>query len=360
LNWAISGRSESKLQEIFNIVSLSRGENVSPPEVIVADVYRPDTLQALTRRTKVIINCVGPFRFYGEAVVKACIENGTDYVDISGEVEFIERIQLTYGGQAKQKGVAIVPACGYDSVPADLGLLFTKRQLEARGAIPSQIEMFSKISGGKSGLVINYATYSSLVHSVANVDALKELRKNAHRPTVPKIGPTLKMAPPSRWDPRVQGYVVPSVTTDLSILKLSQQLDIEFNSGVSPSQLASYFVIPRFKYLVMLFLGGAIFRLLIKYQWGKNLLLRYPKFFSFGLFTREGPSPEQIQQASFSHRFYARGISKFRLSMEYETPVNNYNQNSPILSNLQPDVEIITTVVGPEPAYSATPIIAVA
>ncbi|CAG8666090.1 3570_t:CDS:2, partial [Acaulospora morrowiae] len=361
LEWAISGRSESKLQEIFNIVTLSGDNNVPRPEVIIADVHKPDTLQALARRAKVIINCVGPFRFYGEAVVKACIENDANYVDVSGETEFIERIQLAYGEKAKRKNVAIVPACGYDSVPAELGFLFTKRQLEARGAIPSQIEMFSRISGGSNGLVIHYTTYSSLVHSVSNVGALRELRKHAHRPIVPKIGPALKVPPPSKWDSRFQGYVVPSLTADLSVLKLGQQLDIEYNSGVPPAQVASYFVIPKLKYLIMIFLGGAVFRLLIRYEWGKNLLLKHPKFFSFGFFTHEGPSLEQVQRGSFSHRFYARGISKFRLASEIESYTDDIsNQNSETLSNLQPDVELITTVVGPEPAYLATSIIAVA
>jgi short subunit dehydrogenase-like uncharacterized protein len=103
----------------------------------VADVTNLETIHALAKRAKVFIDCVGPFRLYGEPVVRICIENNTDYIDISGkyncinfnnllnliyililkgEVEYIERIQLTYDEPARSKNVSVIPACGYDSV----------------------------------------------------------------------------------------------------------------------------------------------------------------------------------------------------------------------------------------------------
>lgn len=84
------------------------------------------------------------------------------------------------------------------------------------------------------------------------------------------------------WDYRAKGYVVPSFLTDPPIMKLGQQLDIEFNTGVPPIQIASYLVFSRYRYLLYLNLAGAVFRFLIKYQWGLNLILKYPRLFSFG------------------------------------------------------------------------------
>ena len=90
------------------------------------------------------------------------------------------------------------------------------------------------------------------------------------------------MLPSRKFDKRVNGYIVRSFTTDPSILRLGQQLDVTLNTGVPPAQIASYFVINRFKYLAMLMLGGSIFKFLANYEWGRNLLLKYPRFFSFG------------------------------------------------------------------------------
>lgn len=90
------------------------------------------------------------------------------------------------------------------------------------------------------------------------------------------------MLPSRKFDNRVNGYIIPSITTDLSVLKLGQQLDIKFNTGVLPAQISSYLVFNRFRYIAMMMLGGSIFKYLAKYEWGRNLLLKYPKFFSFG------------------------------------------------------------------------------
>ncbi|CAB4446197.1 unnamed protein product [Rhizophagus irregularis] len=361
LKWAISGRSEQRLLEVANIISISNNNNVRQPEVIVADVSNPETLHSLAKRAKVFIDCVGPFRLYGEPVVRICIENNTDYIDISGEVEYIERIQLTYDDSARSKNVSIIPACGYDSIPADMGLLFTKQQLDVKGAIPSQIEILSGFRAGSAGMRANYGTYASLVYSISNVNSLRELRKHANRPIVSKIGPKLNLLPSRKFDNRVNGYIIPSITTDHSILKLGQQLDIKFNTGVLPAQISSYLVFNRFRYIAMMMLGGSMFKFLTKYEWGRNLLLKYPKFFSFGLFSKDGPTLEQIQQCSFYHRFYAKGISKNKLNnedMELVKSINSIEHDKPlsILSHLQPDIEIVTEVKGPEAAYVTTPI----
>lgn len=81
----------------------------------------------MTKMAKVIINCCGPYRFYGENVVKACVDTRTHHVDISGEPEYMERMQLKYHDIAKEKGIYIVSACGLDSIPADLGVVFLEQ-----------------------------------------------------------------------------------------------------------------------------------------------------------------------------------------------------------------------------------------
>lgn len=99
IKWAIAGRSKEKLN---NLIDTSK---TTHPEILIADVNNQSSLQQAIASTKVLINCVGPFRYSGEKVVKLCIENATNYVDINGETEFVERIHVGYHELAvKNKG----------------------------------------------------------------------------------------------------------------------------------------------------------------------------------------------------------------------------------------------------------------
>ena len=78
----------------------------------------------------VIVNCVGPYEFYGEVVVRACLAEGASHVDMSGELQFLERIQMLYHKEAEDKGVYIVGACGFDSIPADCGVVYLQQKFQ--------------------------------------------------------------------------------------------------------------------------------------------------------------------------------------------------------------------------------------
>lgn len=140
--------------------------------------------------SQVLVNCCGPYHLYGEPVVKACVKEGCHYLDVSGEPLFMERMQQKYHEWACDKGVYVISACGYDSVPADLGVLHLEKIFH--GAVHS-IECYMKSwveGGGFEGALIHYGTYASAVHHFANYSALVELRKEmeAERPK-PKMVP---------------------------------------------------------------------------------------------------------------------------------------------------------------------------
>ncbi len=75
----------------------------------------------MASRARVVLNCVGPYRFFGEQVVRACLAGGAHHVDISGEPQFLESMQLKYGEEAESKGLYIIGSCGFDSIPSDVG-----------------------------------------------------------------------------------------------------------------------------------------------------------------------------------------------------------------------------------------------
>lgn len=142
-------------------------------------------------------------------MVSLCIQLGTHYVDINGETEFVEKMFVFYNERAKQSKVTIVSCCGFDSVPADMGVVFAREQLEKRGLIPHSAELFLQMHSGKAGAAINFATYESLVESLAHVQELRKLRKDHPRPQPPRVGKKLLLFKNPRYEDKARAWVVP-------------------------------------------------------------------------------------------------------------------------------------------------------
>ncbi len=131
LNWALAGRNAEKLAA----VRAEMGIRDSVP-VVTADADQPETLQALAERTRLVLTTVGPYQLYGEPLVKACAEAGTDYVDLCGEPAWMRQMIDRYGDTAERSGARIVFSCGFDSIPFDLGVLFLQQQAKEKGLTP--------------------------------------------------------------------------------------------------------------------------------------------------------------------------------------------------------------------------------
>src|SRR5699024_4343663 len=102
---------------------------VPAPGIVVADTQDTASLAEMARSTRVLITTVGPYLEYGEPLVAACAEAGTDYVDLTGEPEFVDRMYLEYHDAAQASGARLVHACGFDSIPHDLGVFYTMKQV---------------------------------------------------------------------------------------------------------------------------------------------------------------------------------------------------------------------------------------
>lgn len=146
--WAIAGRNHAKLASL-------RAELGGEPDVEVVDVGDLVGLLDLAGRTRALATTVGPFAHYGEPVVQACVRSHTHYADITGEPGFLQLIRDRYDADARQRGVMIVPGCGFESVPPDLGVQFTVAQLPADVAI--DVRGYVRASGRLSGGTIHTA-----------------------------------------------------------------------------------------------------------------------------------------------------------------------------------------------------------
>ena len=127
VSWAIAGRNESKLQQVKEELGISD----SVPS-IVADGDDDTALDALTKRTQVVLTTVGPYQIYGEKLLSACVENGTGYTDLCGEPAWMHQMINKYEDKAKETGANIVFSCGFDSVPFDLGVHYLQQHAKTQ------------------------------------------------------------------------------------------------------------------------------------------------------------------------------------------------------------------------------------
>jgi len=178
---AIAGRNPSKLTQ-----TLQWAARPDPPPsipILIADTTDPLSLRSLCLKTRLILNCVGPFRRHGEPVVAACVEMGCDYLDITGEAEFMDRVEIGYHEKSVKNGSLIVSACGFDSVPAEMGLLFHLKQWVG-GCLPNKVEGFLSVESEKR-VVGNFGTFESAVLAVADLKKMRQ-RRDAHAIKRPK------------------------------------------------------------------------------------------------------------------------------------------------------------------------------
>ncbi len=114
--WGAAVRDAAKLEGILREVG------VAEPITLIADTSDPESLAAMAGRAKVVLNLVGPYALHAEPVIAACIASGTSYVDLSGEIPFVRRMNDRYGDAARAAGVAVVQVCGFEALPPDLAV----------------------------------------------------------------------------------------------------------------------------------------------------------------------------------------------------------------------------------------------
>ena len=139
--WAIAGRNQEKLKNVAD-------ELCPDIEILIADSQDEDALDRLTQRTKVVLSTAGPFHRYGSKLVASCVKNNAHYVDITGENFWVKGLIDKHHEEASRKGVRIIPSCGYDSIPSDLGSLHC---VQSMNKPIKRIEAFHSFKGEASG-----------------------------------------------------------------------------------------------------------------------------------------------------------------------------------------------------------------
>lgn len=148
IRWALAGRSREKLSRLRRELEREDGRMAALP-LLEARSDDPDSLHAMAASTRALITTVGPYQQFGEPLVAACIAGGCDYFDLTGEPSWWQAIVERYHERARSHEVMIVPSCGFESVPEDLGVLFTRDRLPAGEA--ATIEAYVRAKGTFSG-----------------------------------------------------------------------------------------------------------------------------------------------------------------------------------------------------------------
>lgn len=169
LSWAAAGRSLTKLETLRREL----GDKAAGLPLIVAESSDETSLRDMCDQTGVIVSTVGPYALYGEPLVKVCAESGTDYCDLTGEVQWVGAMIRRYESTARASGARIVHCCGFDSIPSDLGVHFLQREARLRFGQPcTRVKLRIKaMKGGVSGGTI--ASMLNIVEQAAKNMALR-------------------------------------------------------------------------------------------------------------------------------------------------------------------------------------------
>jgi short subunit dehydrogenase-like uncharacterized protein len=284
--WALAGRDRQKLERVRDTVAAINPALAEMP-LLHADTSDPGSLRVMAESTKVLISTVGPYILYGEPVVAACAAAGTGYLDLTGEPEFVDRMWLSYHEQARSTGARLIHSCGFDSIPYDLGVLYTVGQLPE--GVPLSVNGYVKAGGTFSG-----GTYHSAINIMARLRQGAAVAKQRRRREERPAGRVIKGAarPPHRA-PEAGGWVVAVPTIDPQhVLRSARALERygpEFTYG-------HYFAAGGLPMLVGFAVGAGVLIGAAQLPPTRQLLLKLKD-------PGEGPTPEQRAKAWFRVRF---------------------------------------------------------
>ena len=174
IKWAIAGRNLDKLEKVRSHLAHEK------IPIFIADSFDKESLSKFVKKTKVVCSTVGPYSLYGTKLVKLCIENNTNYCDITGEAHWIRTLIDSFHKEAKSKKIKIVNSCGFDSIPSDMGVYFIQNKIKkVYNNYAKSIKMrVAGIRGGISGGT--YSSINNLLREAYNDKTIFKLLNNPY------------------------------------------------------------------------------------------------------------------------------------------------------------------------------------
>jgi short subunit dehydrogenase-like uncharacterized protein len=287
---ALAGRNRAKLEQVRDRLA-AQNPRLKALALVHADVTDEASMAELARRTRVAITTVGPYLEHGEPLVRACAEAGTDYVDLTGEPEFIDSMYVRYHEKAVASGARIVHACGFDSIPHDLGAWFTVQQLpegvplSVRGVVRSN----AMLSGGTFASFLTQVSRGRQMRQATNERRAVEPRPEGRRVRIAARRP--------HFDKEAGLWLVPLPTIDPFVVKRSAAALDRYGPDFSYAHYAGVKKLPTV--VGGIALVGATAAAAQVPPLRRALKTRLPQ--------GEGPSDERREKSWFTVRFHGEG-----------------------------------------------------
>ncbi|KAG7306511.1 hypothetical protein JYU34_009150 [Plutella xylostella] len=306
LTWGLAGRSLEKLQAVLQELKDADTDLSSIP-LLEADVSDPGSLLAAAGRTRVLLNCTGPYTLLGAPVVRACIAARTHYVDITAELHFMLQTYRSFDSAAREAGVLVVPACGFGSVPAALGLLHLEHEFQ--GTLHSAhcytaLDIAKRLLlPGPGKTLVHYGTWASLVHELKNYREYSRLK----RETFPEDVYEPALEPKRSFFHKHKGKCwFPYPGPDQDVIEMSQR-HLHEHRKKPAVRCSIYTTMPAFYHLLLLIPAFMFYYHMSFLACFRYLLMKYPRLFTLGYMSHKGPSKRNRNDTKFSFVFTGKG-----------------------------------------------------
>ncbi|MER6754070.1 saccharopine dehydrogenase NADP-binding domain-containing protein [Micromonospora echinofusca] len=290
LRWALAGRNPDRLAAVRDRLVAIDPELAGLP-LLTADVTDAGSLRAVAESARVVATTVGPYVHHGEPLVAACARAGTDYLDITGEPEFVDLMYVRHHAEAERTGARLVHACGFDSIPHDLGVWFTLKHLP--DDVPITVDGFVR-AGGRFSAGTYHSALTAFSRTAEASRAARERRQVEPRPT----GRRVRAVPGRLARSKELGmWTVPLPTIDPQVVRRSAAARPEYGPDFRYRHFAAVKRLPT----VLaggVGLGGLV--ALVKLPPTRRWLLGR-------LASGQGPTPQQRAKSWFRVRFVGTG-----------------------------------------------------
>ncbi|XP_075976278.1 saccharopine dehydrogenase-like oxidoreductase [Anticarsia gemmatalis] len=298
VTWGIAGRSKEKLQKV--VADLNKnGLAVKDLTIIEADIENEESLKKMLEVAKVVINCTGPNSILSPPIVKACIETGTHYVDISAEMFHILNLYKNYHKAAEDANVLIIPSCGFAAIPAETGMIYLERQFKGTlNTVHCYVELLLPNIFPK--VVIHNGTWTSLVYVLETFKQHIALKKELFPKPIEPVPEEMNKSFFHRHNRRTW-FPYPGTENDLVdmsqryLYEKTKKKPVHFNAYTTVQYFFQFIVIPAM-YLYYYLSYFSCFR---------KLLINFPKLMTIGYVSEKGPTDKTRQDTKF--RFVLNG-----------------------------------------------------
>jgi len=334
LSWALAGRSKEKLVTVQQRV-LNEHPAAKEPAIIIADIADHASVQRMAQQTRVVITTVGPYQLYGEPLLAACAQNGTDYCDLTGEVTWMHAMQKKYESAARSSGAILVNFCGFDSVPADLTSYLAASELQRRGTPTRWLYAYVHTRGmGVSG-----GTVASMMAMASASEEEQRQRKDTHLLNHPDFKlDTVAPEEHDMWKPQYSSIIgrwtIPFIMSQINTrvvrrsLSLRRWLDDPKHVGFGSRTTYNESMVTTSIFNAALMYAGIVLMTLIMLLKPLHGVVKHlvPQ--------GSGPSAESRAKASFSYRCVGEGEDGRRVQATMRGGDGGYTDTAKMISEI--------------------------